>query len=213
MKNDTQLIPLKDALKEKLTHTSLSEDQLQHLRQLEQAHSKTRTESSDISRPLTTPIPVKWFVAFAAVFLLGLFIVSYERLWIMPEQQLFASITKEIRTNHLYDKPMDYVSGSAKELFAQFDRLDFQPLMSSMVDSSWTLLGARYCTLQGQIALLVKLQDPFGNRMTYYLTKETSIFSNIPKIVEPYIDTHSGLSVKLWKQEGLIAATVHQVDL
>ena len=228
MNDAPKVSPLKTALKNKFAGVQLSEAQLEQLKHIEQS-----SDTGNATVPLETPekalekfsIPEKnsdratskrplafgWAASIAGMLIAGWVLVSIIRA-ITPAQDLLAAITQEVRTNHIYDKPLDYVSGDAKTLLTQFDRLDFEPLLVSLPNSSWALMGGRYCTLQGQIALLVRFQDADGNALTYYLTKHTDTFAKVPDSAHPYLETESGLTVRLWQQAGLVAAIVHQAE-
>lgn len=116
------------------------------------------------------------------------------------QHELLTSIAAEVALNHNKRLPSDYVTNSYSELTAVMDKLDFslsKPEHSKL--TGYQLTGARYCSLQGQIAGQLKLRTDSGELHTLYVTRLSEKFRGLDE-VEQEID---GLRVSSWQSEGL----------
>ncbi len=120
-------------------------------------------------------------------------------------------IAEEVLTNHILIKQMDIETGSIEEVRNRFDKLDFAVLASRRLPhDSLTLLGARYCTLQGFIAAQLLFQTHEGEKVTHYQAayNETR-FGPLPDISlqqSPIILAERGYTVEIWREAGLVMA-------
>lgn len=127
-----------------------------------------------------------------------------------------ANITTEVITNHLSLKPLEIKDAAFSPISQYFTELNFQPAPSQLIPHDAKLLGGRYCSIQGVTAAQLRY-DKNGNTMTLYQANgQSPAFTNIPDIdnhQSPIITVQQGLSVKLWKENGLILALVEPVSL
>ena len=192
---------LKRAIQKKFESVSLTEDQLTDLQRAEKRSKQNDTANSGGGFKQRFLLPMTVAATIILAFMAALIFNDSN-----PRLPLTSAIAKEVRTNHVYNKPMDYLSDNAQNLLVQFDRLNFQPLITSPPDENWRLLGGRYCTLQGQFALLLRYQNHKNEFMTYYITRDSATFDNIPEHQDAYQEIASGLKVKLWQDSGLVSA-------
>jgi hypothetical protein len=120
-------------------------------------------------------------------------------------------IAEEVLTNHILIKQMDIETGSIEEVRNRFDKLDFAVLTSQrMPHDSLTLLGARYCTLQGFIATQLLFQTHAGEKVTHYQAAyDQTRFGPLPDISlqqPPIILAERGYTVEIWREAGLVMA-------
>ena len=105
------------------------------------------------------------------------------------------AVAREIALNHAKAYPPDFVSGSYDELAGRMAKLDFR--LSRPDRDVGTLLGARYCSLQGRVAAQLRLRDDDGRPCTLYEVRALDG-------VEPGEYSVSGLSIRLWREGDLL---------
>jgi len=110
-------------------------------------------------------------------------------------------VAKEIAVNHNKHLAIEFPTGDYRELNRLMDKLDFSGVISKRLASGeYRLLGGRYCSIQGQLALQLKLQDRAGNLYTLYQAPLNKMLSGIQQ-GEQLID---GLHITLWREAGLL---------
>jgi len=119
-------------------------------------------------------------------------------------------IAQEVLTNHLKLKNLDLETSSMTELRSYFDQLNFSPFYSKFLDNAdFRLLGARYCTLQGVIALQFRFLTAEGEMVTYYQALyDNENFGKLPDVKEgskPYVVNANGFAMSIWKEDGVVA--------
>ncbi len=162
------------------------------------AESTTLTTSSLPATPRPR-LATSSLLAVAALVLLligsGLFLSQRP-----PHHDLNWLVAKEIAVNHNKHLAIEFPTGSYRELNQLMDKLDFSSVISARLkDGQYRLLGGRYCSIQGQMALQLKLQDRAGNLHTLYQTPISKTLAAIPESVQS-ID---GLRLSLWREAGL----------
>ncbi len=118
----------------------------------------------------------------------------------VSQQNLLSNIATEVALNHHKQLPSDFVTESYFELTTAMDKLDFsinKPLHEKL--TGYQLTGARYCSLQGQIAGQLKLRHDSGELHTLYVTRLSEKFKGLNES-EQEID---GLKVSSWQADGL----------
>ncbi len=89
-----------------------------------------------------------------------------------PEGDLLLRVAQEVALNHNKQLANEFVFDHSSELAATMDKLDFElALPVYFKEANIKLLGARYCSIQGQIAAQLKLLDQEGQPMTLYVTR------------------------------------------
>ncbi len=140
-------------------------------------------------------------LAIAATLLVFTFAIAQ---FIQPAKisthELAAFVSKEIALNHNKRLAPEFVAQDYTLLTQQMDKLDFRLLASDRVrDLDLQLIGARYCSIHGQLATQLKLIDEEGVLHTLYQTQLNDELSRLPE------DTYlvNGVKVEQWQEGGL----------
>ena len=133
------------------------------------------------------------------------------------QQELIYAIASEVSYNHLKLKPLEVASTQLSNVTQYFKKLDFNPLGSSQVlGLSSALIGGRYCSIQGNIAAQLRMQDDKGAISTLFESRfNAEDFGFLPKLEaqQAPISVHvDGQHVKLWVEKGLVMALVSPIS-
>jgi hypothetical protein len=110
-------------------------------------------------------------------------------------------VAREIAMNHERALQPDIVCESYETLLARMGKLDFAPREPErLAGGDYTLIGARYCSLLGNIAVQLRLQDKDGRNLTLYQARDGDAFDNV-RATETRLD---GIRIQLWREGGLI---------
>lgn len=185
---------LRQAFREHLSGDALSAAEFDALKKLEKKQNT-----------------VKRFATPALAASLCCIILSAAFWWSNPgvnEQQFRARIVNEVLTNHFAIKPLDLKSQSLQHIAGHFKRLDFVPYLSSQLNQKLNPMGGRYCTLQGNIALQVRLTDAAGDSVTYYQARyQSEHYGPLPDADHneaPYVVLQRGIEISMWQEKGTI---------
>lgn len=115
-------------------------------------------------------------------------------------ESLAMLVSEEIALNHNKQLSIEYSASDFKELRAQMDKLDFAPIASARLEGAGLkFMGARYCSIQGQLAAQIKFVDKEGHTQTLYQTQLTNKLKELDE-QEYYVD---GVKIKQWQEKGL----------
>ena len=85
------------------------------------------------------------------------------------DNRLLVAIAAEVAANHLKLEPLQVEGAELAPVLAYFTELDFQPVTGPRpVARGATLLGGRYCTIQGVTAAQLRYRAPDGTLSTWY---------------------------------------------
>ncbi|PHS24327.1 MAG: hypothetical protein COA83_08040 [Methylophaga sp.] len=194
--------PLRQALKNMLKQNSLTEQQISQLQDI--GHSSFSLRIWFTQRQHL--IMLTSLVAGMALFLLVL-----NGYWFSGGNlDIQQRIALEVTANHLKIKNLDIETSSMNEVRNFFEGLDFPPYLSTRISArNLKLLGGRYCTLQGVIALQLRLQSPSGDIVTYYQSLYGSEhFGNTPDVGQgdrPSVIYKRGLEITIWKEGDVVS--------
>ena len=132
------------------------------------------------------------------------------------QESLIYAIASEVSYNHLKLKPLEVANTQLSQVTEYFKKLDFNPLASSQVASlSNRLIGGRYCSIKGNIAAQLRMQDDKGVVSTLFESRfNAEDFDFLPKIEnqEDPVSVHvDGQQVKIWVEKGLVMALVNPI--
>ena len=103
----------------------------------------------------------------------------------------------EIAMNHLKDLEAEYTSDDLETISGEMTKLGFALRQPGQVDlAGLTLIGARYCSIQGEIAALLKYRNHDGESVTLYQTRASPRLEKLS-----FYDNISGdTRVKIWRE-------------
>jgi len=202
---------MKKTVKENL-NSHLDEFELNH----DQFASLDALEKSILS-PTKARIknPILWSVA-ASLLVVSLFFTG-----VLPkgqdQKELIYAIAQEVSYNHLKFKPLEVANNNLTSVTGYFKKLDFNPLASSQVAAlSSALIGGRYCSIKGNIAAQLRMQDEKGAISTLFESRfNAEDFNFLPKLEEQQtpVKVHvDGQQVSLWVEKGLVMALVNPIS-
>ncbi len=133
------------------------------------------------------------------------------------QQELIYAIASEVSYNHLKLKPLEVTSTQLSGVTQYFKKLDFNPLGSVQVTAlSSRLIGGRYCSIQGNIAAQLRMEDEKGAISTLFESRfNAEDFDFLPKLEdkEVPVSVHvDGQQVRLWVEKGLVMALVSPIS-
>ncbi len=210
-----------------IEHESLDEAQLLKFEQLlsgediELSNGSASTQqgvkelqASDSLKP--EPNFRAWYVmsAFAASLVL-VFMLSIN--FYPKAADLSQQIANEVAMNHIKMKPLELKADSMPPLREYFTELDFSVVSSSILSTQHnTMLGGRYCSIQGVTAAQLRYQTEAGNKVTLYeVGYDLQRYGKLPRIEQgeqPLSIDVKGINVQLWVEKGLLMAQVQNID-
>lgn len=207
MKQHRQTVPLKQAVREHQAAHQLQPKQLDHLLAMQ-----TELGVAKPSKAVTVRRPLLAVAGITLAFLLGWLLRSQTPIGPDPgTNPMIAQIADEVAENHLKRKPMEVETGDIEELRAYLQQLDFQPVQPALLASAdAALIGGRYCSIQGGIAVQLRVETADGKVRTWYQTRyDRKRLGEIPHRArgEPPIATMArGVPVQIWVEKGLLFA-------
>lgn len=195
--------PLKKTIQNKFNDIHLPEDKLDTLMALQDNKKPANNRSNQDTKAFSLKI-----LSLAALVLLSLSLFL-----VMPFHQgnIALKIANEVTHNHFKLKPLEIQSSVLADVSNYFTKLDFKPIPSDLLKNEYfTLLGARYCSLQGITAAQIRYQSASGELTTFYeVPYNEEIYSDIPNLdkgEEPLISYSKGIGVKIWVEKGILMA-------
>ena len=199
-------ISLKKGMQQHFDDIKLSEEQLNDLMQLQNSKSGSTHQFSDKLRFISSPRALASLAATVVTAIALVFFIQNQPI------NMGEKIAYEVSKNHLKLKPLEVKSDQLNDLSKYFDQLDFMLVDTSVLaGSDWQLLGARYCSIQGNTAAQLRLKHlPSGNIETLYQAPyNVKQFSSIPNVENkqyPIEEYSKGMGVKIWVEKGVLFA-------
>lgn len=142
---------------------------------------------------------VSTFIGIAATLFLAISLVI--TLNLDSSASLGERVADEITMNHLMNLAVEYSSSDINQISAAMTELGFslrQPAHSAL--AGLTLIGARYCSIQGQIAAQLKYQDQDKKITTLYQTQSNPLLENLAFSDED----HDGVQIIVWRESDIV---------
>lgn len=112
-------------------------------------------------------------------------------------------VAREVAMNHNKALGVEYQTDSFAVLSQYMDKLDFSlQAPRDMAFTNFTLVGGRYCSIQGQLAAQIKLADNAGQVYTLYQTRSGEHLESI-SVDRMQLDQ---VDIRLWQEQGLLFA-------
>jgi len=124
---------------------------------------------------------------------------------LVDSSQLDQRVANEIAMNHSKAFKVEYPTGDFLALNGVMNKLDFQIVFPKAIrQMNLQVLGARYCSIQGMIAVQIKLKSPDGTRHTLYETRQDGSLDHIRSNL-----VVSGTQIRMWNEQGLFMGLAH----
>ncbi len=118
-------------------------------------------------------------------------------------------VLTEIALYHREQLAPDVYADDYQALKAALDRVDFALNPPLAIRDRYQLVGGRYCSLLGHLAVQIKLRDPdSGGLHTLYTTALTE---RLAKVSNQDI-RRDGVHIALWKERGVLFALARNGD-
>jgi hypothetical protein len=160
---------------------------------------------SRLRRPVLIAAVFSTIAAVAALVLL-VFWLSITR----PDERVAHLAAQEVALNHHKQLAVEYPAATIDQLAGAMSKLDFTPVMPQRFrDNDHRVIGARYCSLRGQIAAQIRLTDTSGRTCTLYEARPMNELAEVAA-AEFEID---GCRIEVWREAGLLmvlAGPAHQ---
>ncbi len=158
----------------------------------------------------------KWF-SLVASFLIAALVFTGLIYKEADTNQVLYEIAAEVSYNHLNLKPLEVASNNFLQVTGYFKRLDFNPLISSQVSAlAGDLIGGRYCSIKGNIAAQLRMQDKLGRMSTLFESRyNKDDFKMLPVLEkgESPVSLHvDGQQVSMWIEKGVVMALVRDLS-
>ena len=194
-----KLISFKRAMQEHIASNRLDSSQMENLLRLQQKQQLTTNKP----KPL-----IAWFASACALVLMAFIVIQTS----FKQPEIITLIADEVAKNHLKLKPLEVRTGQISDVQSYFDKLDFLPVssISFKQKSKASLMGGRYCSIQGSSAAQLRYQKLNGEKITLYQTNYNEIFSDIPNIEKGQIPIKTyarGVEITMWIEKGLLMVT------
>lgn len=118
---------------------------------------------------------------------------------------LATALAREIALNHQKALKPDYRVDDFPAIGSLMAKLDFSPAEPSRLrQHPLALQGARYCSIQGYLAVQIRLADQRGGVYTLYQTLPHGPLAGLSNQSVEY----GGLKIELWQEKGLLMGLV-----
>lgn len=116
----------------------------------------------------------------------------------------------EAAMNHSTRLQLEFESNNINEIDQQMSQLQFKVALPAEFDSQFHVIGARYCTINGELAAHVKFVDKKTNKqMSLFMARSAEGLRTIDATNEQI----NGVNVKLWSESGLFYAMASRSPL
>lgn len=109
----------------------------------------------------------------------------------------------EAAMNHSTRLQFEFEPETLAEVDANMTQLPFEVALPAEFDDNYQLLGARYCTINGELAAHVKFLDSSSDKqVSLFMTRSVDDLQKIRNTK----DSVDGVNVTLWNESGLFYA-------
>lgn len=132
-------------------------------------------------------------------------------IWI--NQPLIHKISEEMKLNHIKGYQSEFVGRDLTRITEGMTRLDFSAVWPAKMKSvNWTILGGRYCSVQGHIALQLKVKHPeTGETSTLFQSVYPEKLKMNAQNAELIHDS-GNYRIQLWREQGILMGLVRQQE-
>ncbi len=183
----------------------LSPGKLDELLELAKDSTQVNRDGTVSSGDLRNVLGQHWFWQRNLAIAVSVLVVIFSAIYTLQPKgispaELTELVSKEIALNHNNRLALEFQVNDYHELSLKMDKLDFAPLSpQGPLTAGLKLIGSRYCSVHGQLAAQVALQDKKGRLYTLYQTALNDDLSRIPE-GEHVVN---GVMVQQWQEAGL----------
>ncbi len=183
----------KSKVRDHYSSIELSNERLEKLQSLE---GKT-------SRPLFSwNIFVTGFATLSILF--AVVLVGFPQV----TRSLEDNILHEVVKNHIKNMPSEIETSNLFAISSKLSRLDFA-IINSTYTSDKSLVGARYCSIQGVTAAQLQYKDTVGTRYTVYQVPVPKEFESRKGLIKE--SDISGVHVQIYVEKGLLIGKAYSL--
>lgn len=136
----------------------------------------------------------------AAASLLSLLLISGLYLGFSSNEKTISIVLQEASINHKSKLQMEFDTQDLPVLTRVMNKLDFPLLLPESMRQQFQILGARYCTLNGNLAAHVKLNASDADKpISLFMTKNRKDLLSLAD----QSDDIDGVSVSTWTADGM----------
>lgn len=198
----SQKLPLRKAVNARFQRERLDADRLAALRAMQSGAGQR-----DAGRR-------RWLAAGVAALVVAVVAGTFQALDRQRSgsgERLLVAIAEEVAANHLKLKPLEVEGTDLATVLDYFTMVDFQPVASPRLGrENETLLGGRYCSIQGVTAAQLRYESPDGRLSTWYEgTLPEESLASLPDVTagaSPARFNIRGMDVAIWREHGLVFA-------
>lgn len=189
---------LKQEIQEHVESVSLTDDEFDALLQTEQSQPEPKNKKG------------LWLVAAAILF------AAVGAAFFFAKSTPSNRIAAEVAYNHRKLKPLEIDTGSTDSVAEFFATHDIRVVKESKVldQFSWSLQGARFCSIQGSDAAQLRYTDESGEVVSVYMAPySVDSMGELPSEANPLKTVADGIEVWIWVEENqVIASTIPPSD-
>lgn len=140
-------------------------------------------------------------ISFAAMAASVLFLSLY---LFQGSESLAEKIVDEVAYNHNKNVGMEIKTASIDEIQSFLSKIDFALIQSEYFPlEQWELLGGRYCSIQGRLAVQMKIKNKIDGKLkTLY---QVPYPKELAQLESGPMETYGrGVAVRLWREKGLL---------
>jgi len=197
---------LEHNIKDFYLHKALSDSALQRILQGENGHAEGTDQVSPIDGSNKKVFGNRWikrynslgFIALVASLLLVFSVLLY-----FPTKKIEELVYTEVAMNHNKQLDVEFNGDDYRTLAQAMTKLDFPLNAPQKIGDKYSLIGGRYCSIQGALAAQLKVKNNLtGDIDTLYVTPLTD---NLNKIAAQKF-TFNGIDIELWQTDKLFYA-------
>lgn len=164
---------------------------------LELTHKAKNKKKESQTRWYSSKANLAMVASFTAILFTA---IQFAYIFKSPESDLILRVAQEVALNHNKHLATEFDADNYIDLSTIMDKLDFDLKAPQRISvASFDVLGARYCSIQGQIAGQIKLQDNAGEILTLYVTKSNDALATLHNRVQE----RDSLLINNWQEDAL----------
>jgi len=182
-------------------------------------YSRKRLASTDVAelvrmarspmgrlRHLAPRMAAAALMLFVSVFLINRFTDAP----VVAAPELATSIAKHVVFQHEESVPLTVRTENIQELTMELPRLNFTPAASMGVSAErYRLYGARYCHIEGKIAVHMRLMREDGQSVTLYQVADQPEFDAVDGTEIEW----KGYRVRMWRENGVLMCLAERITV